>query len=143
LTDIARPTCLERVRTTAPFKPTGERILLAEDDPTTRRIVSFKLGRDGYVVETADNGEELLRLAHARPPALFILDLMMPVQDGFSTLLKIKETTALAAIPVIVLSAKNDEQEVVRCLNAGAADYVVKPFSPEELAGRVGRLLKK
>lgn len=129
--------------TSAPFRPAGQRILLAEDDPTTRRIVSFKLGRDGYTVETADNGEQLLQMAAARPPALFILDLMMPIQDGFSTLLRLKEEPALADIPVIVLSAKNDEEEVVRCLNAGAADYVVKPFSPEELAVRVGRLLKK
>lgn len=129
--------------TPPPFRPTGQRILLAEDDPTTRRIVSFKLGRDGYTVEAADNGEQLLQMAAARPPALFILDLMMPIQDGFSTLLRLKEEPALAGIPVIVLSAKNDEAEVVRCLNAGAADYVVKPFSPEELAGRVGRLLKK
>ncbi|MCW5547509.1 MAG: response regulator transcription factor [Opitutaceae bacterium] len=129
--------------TSAPFRPSGQRILLAEDDPTTRRIVSFKLGRDGYTVETADNGEQLLQMAAARPPALFILDLMMPIQDGFSTLLRLKEEPALAGIPVIVLSAKNDEEEVVRCLNAGAADYVVKPFSPEELAVRVGRLLKK
>jgi len=131
------------VSTTPPFRPAGQRILLAEDDPTTRRIVSFKLGRDGYTVETADNGEQLLQMAAARPPALFILDLMMPIQDGFSTLLKLKEQPALAGIPVIVLSAKSDEEEVVRCLNAGAADYVVKPFSPEELAVRVGRLLKK
>lgn len=105
--------------------------------------MSFKLGRDGYTVETADNGEQLLQMAAAQPPALFILDLMMPIQDGFSTLLKLKEQPALAGIPVIVLSAKSDEEEVVRCLNAGAADYVVKPFSPEELAVRVGRLLKK
>jgi two-component system alkaline phosphatase synthesis response regulator PhoP len=143
LTDLARPTCLERVGTIAPFKPTGERILLAEDDPTTRRIVSFKLGRDGYVVETTNNGEELLKQAIAHPPALLILDLMMPIQDGFSTLLKLKENPSIAHIPVIVLSAKNDEQEVVRCLHAGAADYMVKPFSPEELTVRVGRLLKK
>jgi DNA-binding response OmpR family regulator len=131
------------VSTNPPFRPAGQLILLAEDDPTTRRIVSFKLGRDGYTVEAADNGEQLLQLAAARPPALFILDLMMPIQDGFSTLLQLKAQPALAGIPVIVLSAKNDEAEVVRCLNAGAADYVVKPFSPEELAGRVGRLLKK
>lgn len=124
-------------------RPAAPHILLAEDEPTTRRIVSFKLEREGYTVETAVNGEELIRQALARPPALFILDLIMPVQDGFSTLLKIKEHPALSDAPVIVLSAKNDDDDVVRCLNAGAADYMVKPFNPDELVVRVRKLLEK
>lgn len=123
--------------------PPAARILVAEDDAVTRRLVTFKLQREGYAVEAATNGEELLAKAAAQAPALFILDIMMPIQDGFSTLRKLKEEPKTAAVPVIMLSGKNDEQDVVRCLNAGAADYMVKPFSPDELVVRVRKLLKK
>ena len=72
-----------------------------------------------------------------------ILDIMMPIQDGFSALRRLKEDPQTAGAPVIMLSGKSDEQDVVRCLNAGAADYMVKPFSPDELVVRVRKLLKK
>jgi DNA-binding response OmpR family regulator len=126
-----------------PAQPAAARILVAEDDAVTRRLVTFKLQREGYAVDAATNGEELLTKAAAQAPSLFILDIMMPIQDGFSTLRKLKEDPKTAGVPVIMLSGKNDEQDVVRCLNAGAADYMVKPFSPDELVVRVRKLLKK
>ena len=117
-------------------------ILVAEDDSVTRRLITFKLQREGYAVVAFANGEELFAHAAAHPPAIIILDLMMPIQDGFSTLRQLKERPALTAVPIIVLSGKNGEEDIVRCLNAGAADYMVKPFSPDELVVRVRKLLK-
>lgn len=117
-------------------------ILVAEDDAVTRRLIIFKLQREGYAVEAYANGEELLAAAASRSPALIVLDIMMPIQDGFSTLRRLKESPALAAVPIMMLSGKNNEEDVVRCLNAGASDYMVKPFSPDELIVRVRKLLK-
>jgi DNA-binding response OmpR family regulator len=122
--------------------PAPARILAAEDDATTRRLIEFKLKRDGFAVEMFGNGEDLLARAPAFRPALVILDLMMPIKDGYSTLRALKNDAALAAIPVLMLSGKNQEEDVVRCLQAGAADYMVKPFSPEELVVRVRKLLQ-
>ena len=128
---------------TSSASPTGARsVLVAEDDAVTRRLIAFKLQREGYAVEAFANGEELLAAALARPPAMIILDIMMPIQDGFSTLRRLKENPALAAVPIMMLSGKNNEEDVVRCLNAGAADYMVKPFSPDELVVRLRKLLK-
>lgn len=121
---------------------TPARILAAEDDATTRRLIEFKLRRDGFAVETHGNGEDLLARAAAFQPSLVILDLMMPIKDGYSTLRALRGDPAHAAVPVLMLSGKNQEEDVVRCLNAGAADYMVKPFSPEELVVRVRKLLK-
>lgn len=117
-------------------------ILVAEDEAVTRRLVTFKLERSGFAVAHASNGEELLTLTRQRSPALIILDIMMPVKDGFTTLCALREDAALAATPVIMLSGKTQEADVVRCLKAGATDYVVKPFSPDELVARVRKLLE-
>lgn len=118
------------------------RILAAEDDTTTRRLIEFKLKREGFVVEAHPNGEDLLARAPAFSPQLVILDLMMPIKDGYTTLRALKSEPALANVPVLMLSGKNQEEDVVRCLNAGAADFMVKPFSPEELIVRVRKLAR-
>jgi DNA-binding response OmpR family regulator len=119
------------------------RVLVAEDDAVTRRLIAFKLQREGYTVETAANGEELLQQAARDAPALVILDIMMPIQDGFSTLRVLRENPTTANVPIMMLSGKSNEEDVVRCLNAGASDYMIKPFSPDELVVRVRKLLKK
>jgi DNA-binding response OmpR family regulator len=116
-------------------------ILVAEDDATTRRLIEFKLRREGFAVESLSNGEDLLTRSGAILPALVILDLMMPVKDGYSTLRALRTDTRTAAVPVLVLSGRSDDVDIVRCLEAGANDYMVKPFSPEELVARVRRLL--
>ncbi|HLP25452.1 MAG TPA: response regulator [Acidobacteriota bacterium] len=127
-----------------PHAPSADRvpILAAEDDATTRRLIEFKLKREGFAVEVVGNGEDLLARAPAFAPRLVILDLMMPIKDGYSTLRALKTDPALSDIPILMLSGKNQEEDVVRCLNAGAADYMVKPFSPDELVVRVRKLLK-
>lgn len=126
----------------APAPSVPARILGAEDDATTRRLIEFKLKREGFAVEMFSNGEDLLARAPAASPRLVILDLMMPIKDGYSTLRALKSDEVLAPVPVLMLSGKNQEEDVVRCLEAGAVDFMVKPFSPEELVVRVRKLLR-
>lgn len=119
------------------------RILAADDDEYVRTIVETKLG-DEYDVETVTDGssvwEYLTDPANVRP-ALVILDVMMPEMDGFETLERIREHDELADLPVIMLTSRGREDDVVRALELGADDFVSKPFSPAELKGRVTRLL--
>ena len=117
-------------------------VLVGEDDATTRRLISFKLKREGFEVIAVENGELVLAEVARSSPMLVILDIMMPVKDGYSTLRALKGNPATAAVPVLMLSGKSGE-DVVRCLNAGAADYVVKPFSPDELAVRVRNVIRR
>lgn len=119
------------------------RILAADDDEYVRIIVETKLG-DEYDVETVTDGksawESLMDSASIRP-ALVILDVMMPEMDGFETLKRIRNHDELADLPVILLTSRGREDDVVRALELGADDFVTKPFSPAELKGRVTRLL--
>lgn len=117
--------------------------MMADDDRGTRHLITYKLERTGYQVTACGNGEELLASAANAKPALFILDLMMPVKDGYSTLRALKSDPGLAPVPVLMLSSKHHEEDIVRCLEAGAADYVVKPFSPDELVARVRKLIPR
>ncbi len=121
--------------------PRAPVILVAEDDATTRRLIEFKLRREGMAVECHTNGEDLLARIGETPPDLVLLDLMMPVKDGYSTLRALRGDARTAKTPVLMLSGRNDDENIVRCLEAGAADYMVKPFSPEQLVARVRRLL--
>lgn len=131
-----------KTTTRTPVAPRAGTVLVGEDDATTRRLISFKLKREGFEVVAVENGEQVLAEAVRRRPTLVILDIMMPVKDGYSTLRALKEDPVLSSIPVLMLSGKSGE-DVVRCLNAGAADYVVKPFSPDELAVRVRKVIPR
>jgi DNA-binding response OmpR family regulator len=124
-------------------KTEGPAIMMAEDDRGTRRLISYKLERTGFQVTVCGDGEELLARAAEAKPALFILDLMMPIKDGYTTLRALKSDPGLATVPVLMLSSKNQDEDVVRCLEAGAADYMAKPFSPDELVARVHKLLPR
>jgi DNA-binding response OmpR family regulator len=124
-----------------PARSENNLIILADDEPITRRLVTYKLEREGYRVIATTNGEELLGVAHSEQPAAIILDIMMPIQDGFSTLNILKKDPVLSSIPTIMLSGKGDEADVLRCLNDGAADYMIKPFSPGELVVRLRKLI--
>lgn len=119
------------------------RILAADDDEYVRIIVETKLG-DEYDVETVTDGKsawESLMDSASICPALVILDVMMPEMDGFETLKRIRNHDELADLPVILLTSRGREDDVVRALELGADDFVTKPFSPAELKGRVTRLL--
>ena len=119
------------------------KILLAEDEKQIGDMVAFKLTNGGHVVVRARDGEQALALVAAERPDLVLLDVMMPVLNGFEVLRRLKADSALAPIPVIMLTAKGRERDVLAGLSAGAADYIVKPFSLKELTARIDAALRK
>ena len=116
-------------------------ILLAEDEPQTAQLIEFKLKQAGYLVVHVTDGEKALGLAAPTQPALILLDGLMPVMDGFEVLRRLKEDPRTRHIPVIMLTARARDKDVVTGLELGAADYMVKPFSPSELVARVRKVL--
>ena len=119
--------------------PAG-RVLVVDDEPMVREVVTRYLERDGFRVDATGDGLTALDLARARPPDLLILDVMLPSKDGFSVLAELRKTSS---VPVILLTARADETDRVLGLELGADDYVVKPFSPRELAARVRSVLRR
>jgi DNA-binding response OmpR family regulator len=116
-------------------------ILLAEDEPQTAQLIVFKLKQAGYEVVHVEDGEQALALLEITRPGLVVLDGLMPVMDGFEVLRRLKEDPRTRAIPVIMLTARARDKDVVTGLELGAADYMVKPFSPSELVARVRKVL--
>jgi len=116
-------------------------ILIADDDPLLRALLVHRLSADGYHVTTVENGSEALAAIAEQRPDLVVLDALMPVMDGFEVLRRLK-AWGVSAAPVIMLTALKREQDVVGALQLGAADYLVKPFIPDELGQRVKRLLE-
>jgi DNA-binding response OmpR family regulator len=104
----------------------GKIILVAEDDKFLSNVYIKKLTKEGYQVEHANNGEEALQAARAKKPDLILMDLMMPVKDGFEALKEMKEDAALKDIKVIILSNLSQEEDQKRVLGMGAVEYVVK-----------------
>jgi DNA-binding response OmpR family regulator len=118
------------------------RILVCDDDPLLRDLVEFKLKARGFdPVTVTDGGEAMAWLADDVPDAM-VLDAMMPVVDGYEVLRRVRENPRTADIPVIMLTARRQEQDVLDALKLGASDYMAKPFSPDELVARLGRLLE-
>ncbi|BAJ63417.1 MULTISPECIES: response regulator transcription factor [Anaerolinea] len=115
-------------------------ILVVDDEPRYQHLLRVNLEAAGYLVSTASNGEEALELISSRQPDLVILDVMMPHLDGFSTCERIRQ---FSSVPIIMLTAKGEEQDRVKGLNVGADDYVVKPFSATELIARVRAVLRR
>jgi DNA-binding response OmpR family regulator len=116
-------------------------VLIADDDALLRSLVEFKLKAKGYAVAQAADGDEALAAIARERPGLVVLDAMMPGPDGFEVLRRMKADSALAGIPVVMLTARKLESDIVGALQAGASDYLVKPFIPDELAMRIARLL--
>jgi DNA-binding response OmpR family regulator len=116
------------------------RVLVIDDDADIRALVAELLGRAGLSVEQAEDGRSGLRALHKTPPDLVVLDVSMPDLDGWQTLERIRD---LSEVPVLMLTARGDELERVRGLQAGADDYVVKPFGRQELVARVQALLRR
>lgn len=117
------------------------RILIADDDPFLRELLKHKLAAAGYIVIVAEDGSDALAQCREHMPDLAVLDAMMPISDGFEVLRRLKSDPATAAVPIIMLTALRREEDVVGALKLGAADYLVKPFIPDELVARIGRLL--
>jgi DNA-binding response OmpR family regulator len=118
-----------------------ETILVVDDEPAIRQAIRDRLEGEGFDVRPAATGEAALRAVAAEPPDLIILDLMLPGIDGFEVLRRLRQDGQDA--PVIVLTARGENVDVVVGLELGADDYVVKPFNPRELAARVGALLRR
>lgn len=115
-------------------------ILVVDDEPRYQQLVQVNLESDEYQVETADNGQEAIEIVANSQPALVLMDVMMPVMDGFTATERIRE---FSTVPIIILTAKGEERDRVRGLDAGADDYVVKPFSAQELLARVRAVLRR
>lgn len=120
-----------------------ETILVVEDDPDIVELLEYSLEREGYTVLAASDGEKGLSEARRRKPALVLLDLMLPGLDGLSICRALKEDGATKDIPVMMLTAKGEESDVVVGLEFGADDYVRKPFSPRELIARIRAVLRR
>lgn len=116
-------------------------VLVADDDPDILTLVGFRLERAGYEVLPARDGEEALALALERQPDLAILDVMMPKLDGYEVTQRLRNDPATSGMPVILLTARVQEADITRGFEAGADDYIKKPFSPQELRARVQAIL--
>ena len=116
-------------------------IMVADDDPLLTEIVRFKLESDGHRHSIAENGEQVLAAINLEQPDLLILDAMMPVLAGQQVLERLKADPATASIPVIMLTARKGEDNVIVALRSGAEDYITKPFIPDELLLRVNTIL--
>lgn len=117
------------------------RILVAEDETYILKMLDFRLKSLGHEVIGAADGGQALEFALREKPDLILLDIMMPVMDGFQVLRKLKSQEETKNIPVIMLTARGQEKDVVTGFGAGAADYVTKPFSFAELIARINRVL--
>jgi DNA-binding response OmpR family regulator len=119
------------------------KILVAEDERDIRELIGFTLRHHGHEVVSAANGEEALRLAQADKFDIILLDVRMPRMTGYEVCQRLKADPATRATPVAFLSAKGQEAEIETGLDAGAIDYILKPFAPDQLAARVAFLLGK
>jgi DNA-binding response OmpR family regulator len=119
------------------------RILFADGDPLVRRFVGALLANNDYDVHLAEDGETALRGAVTLRPRLVILDLVLPGKDGFEVLHALKAEPATSRLPVLILSVKDREEDVVKALNLGAEDYVSRPFSTRELLARIKKILER
>ena len=118
-------------------------ILVVDDNEGNREVLSRRLAREGYAVASAEDGSRALEMLHERAIDLVLLDVMMPVMDGYETLKRIKADEALRAIPVLMISALDELDSVIRCIELGAEDYLPKPFNPVLLNARIGACLEK
>ncbi len=119
----------------------GSKILVADDDPLLRTLIEHKLSAAGHDVLVAADGNEALDIAARERPDVVVLDAMMPLRDGIDVLRTLKHDPELNLTPVVMLTARRREDDIVGALRLGAADYVTKPFMPEELVARIDRLL--
>ena len=121
---------------------TAKTILVAEDDPVTRRFVVSLLEERGYEVLVAEDGEHAVSLAISATPDLVVSDLVMPYRDGYEVLRAIRNDERVKRLPVLILSMRDREEDIVRGFESGADEYVVKPFNAREFLARVRKLLE-
>ena len=123
------------------LEPTTPRLVLVVDDEARmRRFIRMNMELEGYQIIEADNGVAALEQIRQHTPDLVIMDVMMPEMDGFETLKLLRE---ISTVPVILLTVKSDEEDIIQGLGLGADDYITKPFSPRELISRVAAVLRR
>ena len=123
------------------MQPVGRyKVLVIDDDEVLLRLLGRALAKDGYDIATAKNGVEGLKTLYREQPHIVVLDVMMPVMDGWEVCHRIRE---LSDIPIIMLTAKSDERDKIRGFELGVDDYVIKPFSFKELIARIGAILHR
>ena len=119
------------------------KILIAEDEQDIRELVAFALRLSGHDVITFTNGQEAWENSKSEMPDLILLDVRMPIMTGYEACERIKSNPATTHIPIVFLSAKGQEAEIQAGLNAGACEYLLKPFAPDELAKQIQVILDK
>ena len=119
----------------------ASRVLVADDERDILELVAFRLERSGYEIVRANDGEEALRLALEQRPDLAVLDVMMPSLNGYDVTRELRRNEETRTMPVILLTARAQEADITRGFEAGADDYLKKPFSPQELGARVQAML--
>jgi two-component system alkaline phosphatase synthesis response regulator PhoP len=120
-----------------------EHILVVDDEEDILELVTYNLNKDGYRVTGVSSGEDALRMTRSEPPALILLDLMLPGIDGLEVCRLLKSDPNHSHIPIVMLTAKGEEADIVTGLELGADDYVTKPFSPRILLARVRAVLRR
>ncbi len=120
-----------------------QKILVVDDDPGIRDVVCFALQKAGFATATASDGEQALARFAADPPALVVLDILMPELDGVEVCRRLRTDARGRAVPIVFLSSKDDEVDRIVGLEVGGDDYVAKPFSPRELVARVRAILRR
>ena len=119
------------------------RILIADDEPDIRELLTFALNYAGHEVLATANGEEALNTAIQELPDLILLDVRMPRMDGFEACRRIKANPDTLDIPIVFLSAKGQDQDIRTGLKAGAVDYLLKPFAPDQLLIRLNEIVER
>jgi two-component system phosphate regulon response regulator PhoB len=118
-------------------------LLVVEDEQDLLEVLRFSLSREGFSVRTAENGEDAIRMVRQQRPDLIVLDLMLPTIDGLSVCRALRTSDQSSDVPVVMLTAKGEEADIVKGLEAGADDYVTKPFSPKVLLARINAVLRR
>jgi two-component system alkaline phosphatase synthesis response regulator PhoP len=121
----------------------GEKILVVDDEENIRELVKYNLAREGYQVTTVNSGEEALKQIRAKLPDLIVLDLMLPGMDGLDVCRQLKSDGRTVHIPIVMLTVKGEESDIVIGLELGADDYIIKPFSPKVLLARLKAVLRR
>jgi two-component system, OmpR family, phosphate regulon response regulator PhoB len=119
------------------------RILVVDDEPDISALVAYHLARESYRVQTAADGAEAMRAVESDVPDLIVLDLMLPGMSGMEVLREMRNRPEMREVPIILLTAKREQEDRIAGLSVGADDYIVKPFSPQELVLRVSAVLRR
>ncbi len=118
-------------------------IIIVEDDPALVELVKYNLEKEGYVTIVATDGEAALTLVEEEEPVLMVLDWMLPKLSGIEVCRRLRQRPSTSKLPIIMLTARGEEDDRIRGLESGADDYIVKPFSPSELTARVRAVLRR